>query len=62
MEMKADIISPVEGQFHKIYIQKLTVSQLVKKYLVFCAVRCFLAVVTNAPLLSPITAVHVTPS
>lgn len=22
MEMKADIISPVEGQFHKIYIQK----------------------------------------
>ena len=22
MEMKEDIISPVEGQFHKIYIQK----------------------------------------
>nr|CAI5831051.1 unnamed protein product [Callosobruchus analis] len=22
MEMKNDIISPVEGQFHKIYIQK----------------------------------------
>lgn len=22
MEMKADIVSPVEGQFHKIYIQR----------------------------------------